>query len=168
MLSLDYLFLDCISRSCPRKNYIIFLVLPLTRHARPICTIHRSWTWQFFHVSLLHDFTERTRNAYFMIYLTRGLSRYAFYFGMRFVRKKYGKYIRIVLIKWDRVSVSFISISIDWTALEIDQPRPDETNGRHVLIIQCWYPIPHPRSPLFHVHPRDIDSDSRSIRKQID
>lgn len=39
VLSLDYLFLDCISRSCPRKNYIIFLVLPLTRHARPICTI---------------------------------------------------------------------------------------------------------------------------------
>lgn len=28
VLSLDYLFLDCISRLCPRKNCIIFLILP--------------------------------------------------------------------------------------------------------------------------------------------
>lgn len=111
VLSLDYLFLDCISRLCPRKNCIIFLILPSNEACMtPICTIHRSWTWQFFHVSLLHHFTERTRKAYFMIYLTRGLS-IRILFRNAFCSE--GKYIRIVLIKWNRVSVSFISISID-------------------------------------------------------
>lgn len=51
--------------------------------------------------------------------------------------------------------------------LEIDQPRPDETNGRELARARnpadIQYREPHPRSPLFRVHPRDVDFDSRSI-----